>query len=279
MRLAADGIKFDPPGDVRVTCCNTDESGTSRRDNDLRWTGDEFMVAYHDENGTFGIEGDLFVQRVDRLGNLIDGPVLVTPDTARRAQSVAMDWNGTEFGLVWHDSKGGGTVPQVYFSRVGCNCTDSDGDHFTTCAGGDCNDEDPFVNPLQVESCVNGLDDDCDSLVDCQDPVTCPATGGSVPGEVAGVVLAGDKETLSWQAEQLSDLYDILRGDLVELRSDGGFSRSECLAWRVETTSHTDPVVPAPGSGSYYLVRGKAEQCRLGSWGSALRDEVQLTCP
>jgi hypothetical protein len=60
----------------------------------------------------------------------------------------------------------------------GCvnTCIDNDGDGFVSesltcaegsdCTGGDCNDEDPDVNPDAVELCGNDTDDDCDGMID-----------------------------------------------------------------------------------------------------------------
>jgi hypothetical protein len=47
---------------------------------------------------------------------------------------------------------------------------DADGDRYTE-PEGDCDDTDPAVNPAAAEIC-NGIDDDCDGLVDDQDPGT-----------------------------------------------------------------------------------------------------------
>jgi hypothetical protein len=55
---------------------------------------------------------------------------------------------------------------------VGCppECTDADADGYNVEGGGcgqaDCNDQDSAVNPGAMEDCSNGIDDDCDELVD-----------------------------------------------------------------------------------------------------------------
>jgi len=49
---------------------------------------------------------------------------------------------------------------------------DYDGDGFRAGpCGNDCNDTNPAVHPYQYEICGNGIDDDCNGLIDCQDPM------------------------------------------------------------------------------------------------------------
>jgi len=61
-------------------------------------------------------------------------------------------------------------------------CTDSDGDGYAVeggeCGPVDCNDGSTTVNPGAVENCTNGTDDNCNGLVDAQDPaaVGCATT-------------------------------------------------------------------------------------------------------
>jgi hypothetical protein len=210
-------------------------------------------------------------------GTTVGPPLKIGRIPGGTAEYPNVAWSGKEFGIVTRRQ-----TPQqpihASFVRVGCNCADGDGDLFTTCAGGDCDDSNPLINPPQPESCLDGADNNCDGEADCQDTTVCPPSSGSVPGGVSGLVFEADKETLSWQAELDSDVYDLLSGGVAELREDGDFSRSNCLVWRHPDTSYTDSEMPLPG-GRYYLVRGKADQCKLGTWGSVLRDEATLTCP
>lgn len=54
-------------------------------------------------------------------------------------------------------------------------CTDYDGDGFavegSSCGPADCNDSNPLINPGAIEVCDNGIDDNCNGLVDSADPV------------------------------------------------------------------------------------------------------------
>jgi hypothetical protein len=64
--------------------------------------------------------------------------------------------------------------------QISCNCADNDGDGYYVydpvwCpAGNDCDDNNAAVHPGAVEVCDDGVDNDCDGLVDCADPdCTC----------------------------------------------------------------------------------------------------------
>ena len=74
----------------------------------------------------------------------------------------------------------GGSALTDFFCPSGPTCTDSDNDTFALeggdCGPVDCNDGNAAVKPSAVENCTDGFDNDCDGLIDAQDPsaVGCP---------------------------------------------------------------------------------------------------------
>ena len=64
------------------------------------------------------------------------------------------------------------------FPAIACN--DNDGDGFYAeggdCGSADCNDSNGNINPIAIEDCTDGIDNDCDGLYDISDPnaVGCP---------------------------------------------------------------------------------------------------------
>jgi hypothetical protein len=74
------------------------------------------------------------------------------------------------------------------------NCWDADGDGFydPACGGDDCNDSDATMFPGAIESCTDGVDNDCNALVDSEDP-SCSATaqGAAAPAPAAPLAPSG----------------------------------------------------------------------------------------
>ena len=75
-------------------------------------------------------------------------------------------------------------------------------------------------------------------------------------------MLAGDKTTISWDDTPGADRYQLMRGDLVGLRTTGGafgVSLTDCLADSATPIGTTDGQNPGAGFGFYYLVRAVAD--------------------
>jgi uncharacterized membrane protein len=130
-----------------------------------------------------------------------------------------------------------------------CPCVDVDGDGYSTC-GGDCNDANVAVHFGASDANCNGVDDDCDGIVD-DDAVASPS--------LLITSLAGDT-LVSWDAVAAATGYDVFAGDLLELRAEAGdyasLSTAACLGNDLAATSvSTGGGLPAPGGGYFFLVR------------------------
>jgi len=169
-----------------------------------------------------------------------------------------------------------GLDPGVSVATVDLNCypstdyyQDVDGDghgdpttELNLCAGsfpppgyiataGDCLDSNPSALGTTTEVC-NGIDDDCNARID--DGVPHP-TG---PLTMTMAKSLGNT-TVSWNAVPNAIQYDILSGDLQELRAAGGhyqfLTQAHCSANDVAGTSTSTGPNPTAGKGQFWLMR------------------------
>jgi uncharacterized membrane protein len=140
-----------------------------------------------------------------------------------------------------------------------CPCVDVDGDGYSTC-GGDCNDASPLVHFGASDANCNGVDDDCDGMVD------------EPSSPLVSIAMGAGNTLVSWDAVIAATGYDVFAGDLQELRAGTGdyasLSSAACLGNDLATTSvSAGNGLPAPGNGKFFLVRA------VGCAGAGTYDE------
>ena len=265
-----DGSMLTPPGNVQLT--NTVKNIAQQYD--LAWSGQEFMAVGTNTDATGAGVGKIIGIRVSATGEVLEVHN-ITAGNGDDEPRIA--WNGRSYGLAVEQAPLVGN-PNIDFVEVGCNCTtDADHDGILPCGGGDCDDNDPSVGTGKPEICNDGKDNNCDGLVDCNDP-TC-SQNGNPPGAIGNVRLAADKVTISWNSDNKASVYDVARGVLGDLRDMENFKWTDCFRSKISGTSTTDAQVPTAGTGYYYIVRGRAQTCLLGTWGSTLADGTLHGCP
>ncbi len=123
----------------------------------------------------------------------------------------------------------------------------------------------------------DGVPRDCDCA---------PSDGGvyDVPAEVRNVRLDADKSTVQWDSRAgqagSATVYDLVRGTLSDLVSQGSIQGASCAASGTSATSFSDAEAPAPDVGFYYVVQAR-NRCGTGGWGqnSAGAERTHAGCP
>jgi len=85
------------------------------------------------------------------------------------------------------------------------------------------------------------------------------------PGEVHGLRLLGDKETLFWNPEPSVGTYNLYAGSLDGLTGSDDYGT--CLEWELTGTATTDSTDLTPGDGRIYLVTAKNRLAAEGTKG------------
>jgi hypothetical protein len=139
------------------------------------------------------------------------------------------------------------------------NGSDDDGDTLIDCADPDC----------------SGLDDDADGLPDCVDCAPLDASAFAIPPEIAMLRITKPSAAtalLAWDDVRplggTSTVADVATGAIRELWADRGFARAACLARDLPIDAMTDTrAAPAMSDGWWYLVRARSA-CGASAWSS-----------
>jgi uncharacterized delta-60 repeat protein len=106
----------------------------------------------------------------------------------------------------------------------------------------------------------------CTASDSCSAGVCTPGPPVPPPAEIAALRVDGDApSTLSW-SDPGGALFDVASSSLSDLRITGA-TGATCLANDVATAIYADGLVPSPGNGVYYLVRGQSA-CGDGTYGT-----------
>ncbi len=86
---------------------------------------------------------------------------------------------------------------------------------------------------------------------------------------ISGLAIQADKSGIEWNADSAAVGYDLVRGDLVQLRSTGSIAGTEldCLSTD-QLPATLDPILPQPGQAFYYVVRGAGCWPGVGTYDS-----------
>jgi hypothetical protein len=131
-------------------------------------------------------------------------------------------------------------------------------------------------------------DGDGDEVADACDCARTNAAAFAVPGEVPSLRLSGTAPTAGWDSQSaragVGTTYAVVRGDVADLRSSGGFESACTLASGLTTTTVLDSSPsPAADQARYYLVRS-VNACGSGSFGDSTllpdpRDSLDASSP
>jgi hypothetical protein len=89
----------------------------------LVWTGSEYGASWHDDrDGNF----EIYFARISATGSKVGTDVRITNDPAESGSfnvlpcGTSLAWTGSEFGVVWSDDRGSGSLRyDIYFNRIG----------------------------------------------------------------------------------------------------------------------------------------------------------------
>ncbi len=195
---------------------------------------------------------------VPQAGDCDDGDPDIHPNAEETCNGLDDDCNGLVDDYIaglFTDADGDG-----WGSNVAKNCEGP-----ASKLDGDCDDGDPDIHPSAEETC-NGLDDDCDGLVDLEDPdlIDYMFAYPDADGDGYG---AQEAEATAICGYDLGDGYSYRGGDCDDTDPDvwpgWGYQDLDCDGW--------------PGVNveqAWAVVRGHTENSRLGDYNSIVVQDI-----
>jgi hypothetical protein len=267
----------------------------------VTWSGSQFGIAWLDSRDG---NDEIYFARVDVLGSVVPGSeIRVTNDTAG-SQLPFITWNGTEYGISWHDNRNGGT--EIYFTRISAAGFEQGddvrvtndpwsseestlvwtGDRYAV-AWSDYRDSNWEIYFTPIDCCDDIDSDGWSECYDCDDEDDtvypdayeycdykdndCDDLVDEIypePGQTTGVLFGDNKDLFSWTPTPGADSWDVVKGHLPSLLSSGGdygYSTDDCIENDLYFPWAEALDDPGAGQGFYYLVRG-VNVCVPGSY-------------
>ncbi|MBW2264191.1 MAG: putative metal-binding motif-containing protein, partial [Deltaproteobacteria bacterium] len=159
--------------------------------------------------------------------------------------------------------------------------TDRDGGLDWRCGGNDCNDEDVTIYFGADEVCVDGIDQDCDGIVD--GPIRMPAKTFVTDAQAwtynTSMVWAGSQWGIAWEDSRVV-FYDIR---FARLDADGALVGTELTVTDTVTSTSRDPALS--WTGSEFVVAWRDNRvnyddifaARISETGALSSTETQIT--
>jgi putative metal-binding protein len=148
-RFSSEGIKLGP--ELRVT-----NSAGASIDPAIAWSGSEWGIVWGDTRT--GNE-EIWFARIDATGVKVGSDFQVT-NAPGHSRTPSIVWAGGKYGIAWSDDRE--TVnDEIYFTVLGCDCMDGDGDGASSCV--DCADTDASIYPGAPSPCDGTTNLDCNS--------------------------------------------------------------------------------------------------------------------
>jgi len=110
-RVDEDGSLLDPAGILIAHCGNDDPYP------DIAFDGTNYLVVWHYKETTGPY--DIYGARVSKQGILLDAEPFIISDATSHQQSPAVAFDGTNYLVVWYDSRSG--MMDIYCTRVAPN--------------------------------------------------------------------------------------------------------------------------------------------------------------
>lgn len=130
-----------------------------------------------------------------------------------------------------------------------------------------------FPHPVANNGANANVDADADQLINVLDACDADNQAWYPPIETLGLSVGpGVPTSVTWTSQNAttgaSTRYDVVSGDLGDVRQFRDFTLGDCMSRDVNGTSTTDPDPdPLPGHARYYLVR--ARHCLAGTYGDS----------